>query len=293
MFEKILVATDFSESSRSAWFAAISLAARCLARIEVLHVVTYKQYVFDPVHYRIPDEKWQNRLKEEMDLQYSPRLYPNSRRHVAFSQSVPEAILDFAEQEACNLIIVGTHDRKILGRMLIGSVAQQVVRNSRVPVMVVKTSEHQDENLQSYDRILVPTDFSDMSMTALNWGVRYANFLQADLHLLHVVDLKSYSDMITMYSLTEPELPDSCELNVDLSLNMMLDDKQLIGKKFVKSLFGDPVAEIISYAEKENCGFIVMGTHGRKGFERILLGSITAGVISKSKIPVITMSDVR
>jgi nucleotide-binding universal stress UspA family protein len=60
----------------------------------------------------------------------------------------------------------------------------------------------------------------------------------------------------------------------------------------VKSLFGDPVAEIISYAEKENCGFIVMGTHGRKGLERVLLGSVTAGVISKSRIPVITMSDI-
>ena len=92
MFEKILIATDFSESSRSAWFAGISLAARCLARIEVLHVITYKHYVFDPVHYGIPDEIWQNRLKEEMELQYSPRLYPNSRRHLSFNESIPEAI---------------------------------------------------------------------------------------------------------------------------------------------------------------------------------------------------------
>ena len=98
-----------------------------------------------------------------------------------------------------------------------GSVAQQVVRDSKVPVMVVKASEHQDGNLQSYDRILVPTDFSEMSMKALNWSVRYANYLQADLHLLHVADLRSYSDMITMYSLTETELPNSCDLNVDLS----------------------------------------------------------------------------
>ncbi|MCI0445967.1 universal stress protein [bacterium] len=293
MFEKILVATDFSESSRSAWFAAINLASRCLARIEVLHVITYKQYVFDPARYGVPDEKWQNRLKEEMEVQYAPRLYPNSHRTILFSASVPEAILDFAEKEACNLIIVGTHDRKIFGRMLMGSVAQQVVRDSKVQVMVVKAGEHHEKTLQNYDRILVPTDFSEMSSKSLNWAVRYANFLLADLHLLHVVDLRAYSDMITMYSLTESEIPNSCELNVDLSLNNLLQDKDLIGKKFVKSLFGDPVEEIISYAEKENCGFIVMGTHGRKGLERILLGSITAGVISRSKIPIITMSDVR
>jgi nucleotide-binding universal stress UspA family protein len=291
MFEKILVATDFSESSRSAWFAAISLASRCLARIEVLHVVTYKQYVFDPAQYGVPDEKWQTRLQQEMELQYAPRLYPNSRRTISFSASVPEAILDFTEKEACNLIIVGTHDRKMLGRILMGSVAQQVARDSKVPVMIVKAGEHHDKTFQNYDRILVPTDFSEMSSKSLNWAVRYTNFLQADLHLLHVVDLGAYSDMITMYSLTESEIPNSCELNVDLTLNKLLDDKDVIGKKFVKSLFGDPVEEIISYAEKEKCGFIVMGTHGRKGLERILLGSITAGVISRSKIPIITMSD--
>jgi nucleotide-binding universal stress UspA family protein len=293
MFEKILVATDFSDSSRSAWFAAISLASRCLARIEVLHVVTYKQYVFDPSHYSVPDEKWQTRLKEELELQYPARLYPNSGRHIVFNASVPEAILDFAEKEECNLIIVGTHDRKMLGRMLMGSVAQQVVRNSKVQVMVVKADEHHDEKPQNYSRILVPTDFSEMSSRALNWAVRYANFLRADLHLIHVVDLRAYSDLITMYSLTETEIPNSCELNVDPTLNNMLQGKELIGKTFVKSLFGDPVAEIISYSEKENCAFIVMGTHGRKGVERILLGSITAGVISRSKIPVITMSEVK
>lgn len=293
MFEKILVATDFSESSRSAWFAAINLATRCLARIEVLHVITYKQYVFDPARYGVPDEKWQNRLKEEMEVQYGPRFWPNSRRTISFSASVPEAILDFAEKEACNLIIVGTHDRKMLGRMLMGSAAQQIVRDSKVPVMVVKAGEHHDKTLQNYDRILVPTDFSEMSSKSLNWAVRYANFLRADLHLLHVVDLSAYSDMITMYTLTESEIPNSCELNVDLTLNKSVSDKDLIGKKFVKSLFGDPVEEIISYAEKEKCGFIVMGTHGRKGLERVLLGSITAGVISRSKIPIITMSDVR
>jgi len=292
MFEKILVAVDFSESSRSAWFAAINLASRCLAHIEVLHVITYKQYVFDPARYGVPDEKWQNRLKEEMEVQYAPRLYPNSRRTISFSPSVSEAILDFAEKEACNLIIVGTHNRKMLGRMLLGSVAQEVVRNSKIPVMVIKATDHQHENLQNYDRILVPTDFSEMSSKSLNWAVLYANFLKADVHLLHVVDLRAYSDMITMYSLTESEIPNSCELNVDLTLNKSLSDKDLIGKKSVKSLFGDPVEEIISYAEKEKCGFIIMGTHGRKGLERILLGSVTAGVISKSKIPIITMSDV-
>ena len=291
MFEKILVATDFSESSRSAWSAAISLASRCSARIEVLHVVTYKQYIFDPARYGVPDENWLKRLKEEMELQYSSSIYPNSGRSILLSSSVSEAILEFAEKEACNLIIVGTHDRNALGRILIGSVAQQVVRNSKVQVMVVKAVEHRWDHPQNYDHILVPTDFSEMSTRALHWSVQFANFLHADLHLLHVVDLRAYSESITMYSLTEADIPNSCELNVDLNLETMLQDKELTGKKIVKSLFGDPVAEIISYAEKEKCGCIVMGTHGRKGLERILLGSITAGVISRSKIPIITISD--
>lgn len=293
MFEKILVATDFSESSRSAWFAGFNLATRCLAKVDVLHVYTYMEYVFSADHYAVPDERRHRRLEEEMERQYSPRLYSNSKRNVVSSASIPDGILEHAKKEACDLIVVGTHGRRALGRILMGSVTQELIRNSRVPVMVVKAVKNPEEHVQNYDRVLIPIDFSNMSMKALDYGIRFANFLKADVHVLHTVDMPAINNLKGMYPFPETMIPERADLNVDLTLSKTMQDKDVIGNWKVATLFGDPAEEILNYASQNNCGFIVMGTHGRKGLERTLLGSVTAVVASKSEIPVITVSPVK
>jgi len=293
MFEKILVATDFSDSSRSAWFAGFNLASRCLAKVEVLNIYTYIQYVFSPDNYAVPTERWQKRLIDEMETQYSSRLYPNSHRSITSSASIPEGILEYARKEACDLIVVGTHGRRALGRLLMGSVTQELIRNSPVPVMIVKAIKKPEEHVQNYDRVLIPIDFSDMSMKALNYGIRFANFLRADVHVIHTVDTPAIDNLKGMYPFPETMIPDTVDLNVDLSLTKAIQDKDVIGNWKVATLFGDPSEEILNYAAKNNCGFIVMGTHGRKGLEKTLLGSVTAVVASKSEIPVITVSPMK
>lgn len=293
MFEKILVATDFSESSRSAWFAGLNLASRCLAKVDVLYVYTYMQYVFSPDHYAVPDERWFRRLEEEMEKEYSQRLYSKSQRNILSSTSIPDGILEHAKKEACDLIVVGTHGRRALGRILMGSVTQELIRNSPVPVMVVKAIKNPEEHVQNYDRVLIPIDFSDMSMKALDYAIRFANFLKADVHVIHTVDTPAINNLRGMYPFPETMIPDTAELNVDLTLNKAMKDKDVVGNWKVATLFGDPAEEILNYAAQNNCGFIVMGTHGRKGFERTLLGSVTAVVASKSEIPVITVSPLK
>lgn len=293
MFEKILVATDFSESSRSAWFAGFNLASRCLAKVEVLNIYTYIQYVFSSDNHAILDARWQKRLLDEMETQYPSRLYPNSHRSITSSASIPEGILEYARKEACDLIVVGTHGRRGLGRLLMGSVTQELIRNSPVPVMVVKALKNPEEHVQNYDRVLIPIDFSDMSMKALDYGIRFANFLRADVHLIHTVDTPAINSLKGMYPFPAMMIPDTVDLNVDPTLSKAIKDKDIVGNWKVATLFGDPAEEILNYAEKNNCGFIVMGTHGLKGLERTLLGSVTAVVASKSEIPVITVSPLK
>lgn len=293
MFEKILVATDFSDSSRTAWFAGFNLASRCMAKVNLLHVFTYMEYVFSPDNYAVPDERWFRRLMDEMDTQYPSRLYPNSQRTVTSSTSIPDGILEYANREACDLIVVGTHGRKALSRILMGSVTQELIRNSPVPVMVVKAVKKPEEHVQNYDRVLIPIDFSEVSMKALNYGIRFANFLRADVHLIHIVDTPAISNLRNLYLLPDTMMTNTEDLNVDLTLSKALTDKEIVGHQKVATLFGDPAEEILNYAAKNNCGFIVMGTHGRKGLERTLLGSVTAVVASKSEVPVITISPLK
>jgi nucleotide-binding universal stress UspA family protein len=293
MFEKILVATDFSDSSRSAWFAGFNLASRCLAKVEILNVYTYMEYVFSPENYAVPNERWQKRLIDELETQYPARLYPNSHRSITSSASIPEGILEYAKKEACDLIVTGTHGRRALSRLLIGSVSQELIRNSPVPVMVVKAIKDPEKHVQNYDRVLIPIDFSEMGMKALDYGIRFANFLRADVDVIHTVDTPAINSLKGMYPFPDMMIPDKVDLSVDLTLSKAVEDKNIVGNWKVATLFGDPADEILNYASKNNCGFIVMGTHGRKGLERTLLGSVTTVVVSKSDIPVITVSPMK
>lgn len=289
MFKKILLATDFSGPSRAALFASVTLAARCLARIDALHVVTYLEDVFYAPPYPIPDIVRNKEGNEHMKDFFPEKLYPNSHRQIVIGSSIVTEILKYAKEQHCDLIVAGTHGRHKLAKFLLGSVTTQLVRVSDVPVMVVREHKKADGQYQAFNRVLVPTDFSDASMRALEFGATFANFVNAELHLLHVVDVPGMNALQLGYSLPHVSISSSCELNVDHTLIKMLEKHELNTKPQFGTRFGDPVDEILRYAAERNCDFIVMGTHGRKGLERTLMGSVTATVVSNSHIPVFTI----
>jgi nucleotide-binding universal stress UspA family protein len=293
MFKKIVVGIDFSSASQAALFGGISLATKCLARIEAVHVITLLKELYSPSRFVIPDSDWKSDLSRKFDEFFPKKLYPNSNRTILAGRSVSQDLLRYARENNCDLIVVGTYGATTVGDLLIGSVAQQLARISEIPVMVVRDVKHVVNHYQGFSRVLVPTDFSDTAEKSLHFGVRLANFFKGDLHLVHSVDLPSIEEIYESYPFARTKLPDTCELNVDSVLDECVGNKELIGNKIVATLVGDPVMEILKYAEKEHIDFIVMGTHGRKGLERILLGSVVSGVLSKSSIPVITLSPIQ
>ncbi len=157
--------------------------------------------------------------------------------------------------------------------------------------MTVRALDQTEKGYQGFDRVLAPTDFSDASMKAIDYATNFANFLKADLHLIHVVDMPALKGYASVYSeFLQLELDQPSKLNVDTTLKQMVANKQMVGNLKVASLVGEPVDEILGYADKQEANFIVMASHGRKGLERLLLGSVTAGVVARSRIPVITMA---
>ncbi len=294
MFKKIMIATDFSKSSNAALYSGLGLAKKCLAKVLAVHSVTPFEIHFDsPQPLAMAGTEWQNIVEQQFEDFFPTSLYPNSSKEILVGRSAAEEILKAARTENCDLIVIGSHGHGVLGRTLLGSVAQRVTRNSEIPVMVVKDAEHSPKKYQGYERIMVPTDFSDTSLKALDLGVRFSNFLKADLHLMHVVDwpaitlLSTVSPGYPFFQVIEPQ-PD--EQRMDKTLKEMLLKKDLIGNSATAIRVGDPADEILLYAKKENIDFIVMGTHGRKGLERVLLGSTTSAVIAKSEIPILTIS---
>ncbi len=134
----ILHATDFSERSKMAFDLAVSLARDYAARLVLLHVRqpvvgAWGEFGYIPPDARETPEVIARRLQE-----LSADAKVSVERQIAEGDAA-EAILHAARETQCDLIVIGTHGRTGLGRLLMGSVAEQVLRKAPCPVLTVKT----------------------------------------------------------------------------------------------------------------------------------------------------------
>jgi nucleotide-binding universal stress UspA family protein len=142
-------------------------------------------------------------------------------------------------------------------------------------------------------RIVVPTDFSDTSDTALTYARSLADSLGASLHLVHVFD-DSYVD--AMLADTSAAVYESMRSTAMGTARRKLqrrmppaERRRLFGKTAM--ITGTPAAAIVDYADEHDIDLIVMGTHGRRGFAHLLLGSVAEQVVRTAKCPVLTVRE--
>jgi nucleotide-binding universal stress UspA family protein len=134
------------------------------------------------------------------------------------------------------------------------------------------------------DKILFPTDFSPASEHALRWATSLARDSRATLVIIHVEEPPmAYGGGELYYGVEET---DRDELRRSLVEVMPTDSGVLCVHKL---LVGDPAEAIVQTAENENAGLIVMGTHGRTGLTRLLMGSVAEAVVRRAKCPVLTV----
>jgi nucleotide-binding universal stress UspA family protein len=145
----------------------------------------------------------------------------------------------------------------------------------------------------SIKSILVPTDFSDPSETALTYGRGLAEAFGASLHLVHVMeDLLAHAWAAEVYVASAPNLREEIERESKIRLEAMLpEDERERLRAQVALLSGNPFIEIIRYAKANDISLIVMGTHGRGPIAHMLLGSVAEKVVRKSPCPVLTVRD--
>jgi universal stress protein A len=135
-FQRILCPVDFSETSGKALQYAERLAAASGAEVVVLHA-------FDPGQTRPLDPTLRDRLETLRPA--SPQV---KFRHVLHAGSAGEVICWYAEDQKCDLIVMGTHGRTGLMHLILGSVAEHVLRHARCPVQVVRNRPAQEPRLK-------------------------------------------------------------------------------------------------------------------------------------------------
>lgn len=139
--------------------------------------------------------------------------------------------------------------------------------------------------------LLVPTDFSDASQGALDYGRDLARSFGATLHLLNAPD-----DLTWRYSLDmSPVLFDGVQQDIEASAKTQLEalltaeDREQLHARAVVQTSLSTAATIVDYAAHHHIDLIVMGTHGRGGVSHLLIGSVAERVVRSAPCPVLTV----
>jgi len=291
-FRTILFAADFSENSKEAFHAACSLAVESKTRLIVLHVVDPNWVAEDPIYFGQQsvqfvakrDEGHHEALKRKLAEVYTPNRPIDIQYHTR--EGDPQAeILRMAHEVGSDMIVMGTHGLTGLRWLLSGSVAIAVLREAHCPVLALRSAEpsRQDKEIRV---ILHPTDFSVSSEAPLRVARSLARDHGARLIILHVSALEILTD-------ETPDAQDDSRLDRDI-LEQVRERVEGPDLKYpVETMLrrGFAPEMILDVAEEVQADLIVMGTHGRTGLSRALMGSVAEAVVPKASCPVMVLKE--
>lgn len=204
-----------------------------------------------------------------------------------------DVLVEEARLRDVSLILLGTHGRSGLGRWIYGSVAEAVLSQSPVPVLLVRGWERGDSAPASgaISTILVPLDGSATAEAALPLAAELGRILQAKLHLVRIVP-----PVTTVAS--------GGVLGIDVASTALVEDlDENAAKEYLSNLvsslseqgltltaavkFGQPASRIVAEASEQQADLIIMATHGRTGLARTLVGSVALRVLHLGQLPVL------
>jgi nucleotide-binding universal stress UspA family protein len=215
--------------------------------------------------------------------------------HTRIATGIPsEEVLAVAEAEDTDLIVVGTRGKTGLAHVVLGSTAERIIRTAPCPVLAVRTEGGGTERTGSgrrhpapLDRILVPIDFSDCSLDALEYAVVVAQRAKASLLLLHVLEPVLYGLDFTLPQLTKREQTKEAATERLADVVSALTAVQVPSEHLIRG--GNPGDSILDVARTKPADMIIMGTHGRRGLSHAFYGSVAEFVLRKSPCPVLTV----
>jgi nucleotide-binding universal stress UspA family protein len=183
---------------------------------------------------------------------------------------------------------MGTHGQTGFERLLLGSVAERVIRKARCPVMTVPPPAVSTSKLP-FKRLLCPVDFSDSSVAGLQFGFSLAQESDARLALLHVFEWPS-DEASARRVLETSESHRQWEMDTRHQLDGLIPDEVRNWCTPAPMLaFGKAYQQILRVATSEHADLIVMGVRGRYAIDMMLFGSTTQQVVRQASCPVLTL----
>jgi nucleotide-binding universal stress UspA family protein len=206
-----------------------------------------------------------------------------------------EEIADLARCVNADIVAMATHGQTGLRRLLMGSVAEQVIANLTIPVLLLRPTDHKDERAQVRPRAgsltaLVPLDGSPIAEQALDCAIDLASTIGARLMLAAVEptvgDVGLAEVGVVPYWVMADHEAAIVRLNEYLKQTAArLTDMGL--KVETRLAEGSPADELLHISAAEHADLIIMTTHGRSGMKRLMLGSVAAKVLQDADVPVL------
>jgi nucleotide-binding universal stress UspA family protein len=291
MFRKFCVPVVNEPLSLAAAKAAMLLAKKLGARLLLTHLYTLPLLHLTQDPHEVRQELQATSLKFlESCLEFASNHAVDATilpLEVASSGEIAATIAKLAEDEHCDLIVLGTHAREGISRLLLGSVAEAVSRCSVLPVLLYREDTAKPFECEN---ILVALDGFESGLSALETAHALSKQLPAALEVLHVVP--------DVFVYTEPMMPafDTTRFENHLlehgkhilyAAEASLEDlpnKHLL----LEQAKGRRIADVILETARLNLAdLIVLGTHGYTGLERLLLGSVAQAVAHHANVPVL------
>ena len=291
MIKRILCAIDRSPSSLQAFGYALALARWQSARLNLLEVI---EEALPPGVNRAPTSDGvpnETRTTLERDLRrvLTARRASDVKVEISLRKGTAvQEILAQAKTSRADLIVIGSHGRGGVQRLVLGSVAERVLRLATCPVLTVRRGVRLVRRSRSpFETILCATDFSAAANKAVAYAKRLAQEADAKLILMTAVEWP-FGDEVTSGAVAE--LQKSIASNASDALTRLLPRPASNGPRAQAIVaVGKASAAIVKVARARSVDLIVMGVSGRGALDVAILGSTTHHVIREGAWPVLTV----
>ncbi|MEO7202910.1 MAG: universal stress protein [Candidatus Tumulicola sp.] len=197
------------------------------------------------------------------------------------------AIVDAARQRGVSAIVMGTAGRSGASRFFLGSVTEGVLRSSDRPVFTISRWQPDAVEQPLYlKRIVVAVDESEASNAAIELALPLADSTHTTVELVHILHAPATRAAVEPNGKGQQRLIRECAQAEELlqTYSERFSERNIHVERTMKD--GDPAAEIVAIASHERADLIVIGTHGRRGLQRLVLGSVAEHVVRGASVPV-------
>ncbi|WP_316633321.1 universal stress protein [uncultured Flavobacterium sp.] len=270
--KRILVPTDFSEHAEDALKVAAKIAKKNDSEIIILHMLELPHQMNDAIlgGTSIPETMLFMKKANEMLDETSARPYLQGIQvtEIVKMDKPIHGITQVSQDNEIDLIVMGSHGSSGIEELLIGSNTEKVVRNSEIPVLVIK----KDISDFKVENIVFASDFSEETKKPFEKLLNFTKFFGSKIHFVtictpnsfkpsHIVE-KTMNDFISQFNITNYTSQTYNDTNIEKG--------------------------IINFSNGINADIIGMCTHGRTGFAHFFNGSISEGLVNHTIRPVIT-----